>query len=326
MSTTPSSARSFDYRRAEADEPLGLDGASTLGLAGGTDLLPLHKLGLVSPGTLVDLKTSGLGRGVERGEDGWRIGALATLADVEDHAELAADLPVVRGAVAEAATRQLRNRATVGGNLLQQPRCRYYRNEGIDCWLNGGSTCPARDGRNEHHAIFDTGTCIAVQPSDLASALVALDAVVEFAGGESRPVAELLAVPTDDRRSLHRLGAGQAIDAVVIPAAPARHSAYRKVMARAGWAFALVGVAAVVDIENGSVSRARLVASGVAATPWRLQQAEEQLVGTTLDAEAIAAAGSVATEGAVDFGENGYKQPMLAGALESVLHQLADCL
>lgn len=326
MSTVPSTSSSFEYRKAQPDQPLGLDGESTLGLAGGTDLLPLHKLGLVSPGTLVDLKTSGLGRSVDRREDGWRIGALTTLADVEDHAELAADLPVVKRAVSEAATRQLRNRATIGGNLLQQPRCRYYRNEGIDCWFNGGSTCPARDGRNEHHAIFDTGPCIAVQPSDLASALVALDAAVEFAGGESRPVAELLAAPTDDRRSLNRLGPEQAIDAVVIPTTPARHSAYRKVMARAGWAFALVGVAAVFDIENGSVSRARLVASGVAATPWRLQHAEEQLVGTTLNAEAIAAAGSLATEGAVDFGENGYKQPMLAGALESVLHELADGL
>jgi xanthine dehydrogenase YagS FAD-binding subunit len=313
----------FDYRRSGDAPSLGPD---TAALAGGTELLSLHKVGLVEPAAVLDLKTSGLPATIERTEDGWRLGALTTLADVEDHAPLADALPLLRSAVSEAATRQLRNRATVGGNLLQRPRCRYYREEATTCWFAGGDDCPARHGRNERHAIFGSGPCVAVQPSDLASALVAVDAVVHTngPGGRSMPVAELLAVPTDEVRSLHRLGDDEIIESITIADGGERLSTYVKAMDRAAWSFALAGVAAVLDVDGNEVRGARVVASGVAAVPWRLEAVEAALVGGPLSTDAIAGAAGQATDGASPLSENAYKCILLRGLVRRALEQLAD--
>jgi xanthine dehydrogenase YagS FAD-binding subunit len=314
---------SFAYERAGADLG-GLADPGTTALAGGTDLLPLHKLGLARPERVLDLKASDLPSTIERGDGSWRLGALATLADVEDHADLRAELPAVVRAVEQAATRQLRNRATVGGNLLQQPRCRYYRSEDVTCWYAGGDDCPARDGRNEHHAVFQTSPCVAVQPSDLASALVCLGAEVVLHGGRTVPVAEVLAPPTDDRRSLHRLGPGEVIAEVRIPTGRGLRSTYRKAMDRAAWQFALAGVAAAVRVgDDGRVTDASLVASGVASVPWRLSAAEVELSGRRLDADAISDAAAAATDGAQPLAENRYKLLLLSGLLRRALEDVA---
>jgi xanthine dehydrogenase YagS FAD-binding subunit len=317
----------FTYEGAGSDLT-ALAEAGTQALAGGTDLLPLHKLGLARPERILDIKTSRLPSTIEEVEDRWRIGALATLADVEDHAGLRTALPLLGQAVEQAATRQLRNRATVGGNLLQQPRCRYYRSEGVTCWYAGGDDCPAREGRNEHHAIFKTSPCVAVQPSDLASALVCADAsVVLLEGDDERtvPVAELLLPPTDDRRSLHRLPSGTAIAAVTVPQRAGRRSAYRKAMDRAAWQFALAGVAASIDADSdGTVTGASVVASGVAAVPWRLHAVEDALVGGRLDRDAIDAAAASAGERAEPLDENGYKLALLRGLVRRTLQDLAN--
>lgn len=313
---------SFAYRRADGDD-LGLRPGS-VALAGGTDLLPLYKLGLVEPDHVVDLKTSDLPRHIEQRTDGWRIGALATLADIEDHAELRLALPAVAEAVDQAATRQLRHRATVGGNLLQQPRCRYFRDETTTCWFRGGDSCPAREGRNEHHAVFDTGRCVAVQPSDLASVLVALDAVVTIQGAAPRevPVEDLLAPPSDDRRRLHTRGAGDIIESITVPHAR-RRSCYRKAMDRAAWAFALAGIAAAIETgDDGTITRASVVASGVATVPWRLTGTEHALVGRALDRATIADASGRAGDGATPLEENGYKVSLLQGLTRAALESL----
>lgn len=314
----------FTYERAGDLGALRTPGVHAL--AGGTDLLPLHKLGLVDPDHVVDIKDADLPRAIERDGDGWRIGALATLADLEDHAELRSEVSMIGQAVEHAATRQLRNRATVGGNLLQEPRCRYYRSEGITCWYAGGEDCPAREGRNEHHAVFQTGRCVAVQPSDLASALVCAGAEVVLVGSDAPvPVAELLAPPTDDRRALHQLPAGAVIASVAVPHHEGRRSAYRKAMDRAAWQFALAGVAATVDVSpDGTVTAASLVATGVAAVPWRLAEAEEQLVGSVLDDDGIADAAAAASEGASPLEENGYKLDLLRGLVRRTLEDLVQ--
>lgn len=313
---------SFEYEPAPADPTIE---RGSMVLAGGTDLIPLHKVGLIDPARVVDLKTSGLPDGIEPTADGWRVGALTTLSDVEAHGGLRDALPAITAAVAQAATRQIRNRATVGGNLLQRPRCRYYRDEATTCWFDGGDTCPARDGRNEHHAIFDTSPCIAVQPSDLASALVALDAAVTTHGRRARtiPAADLLSPPTDDRRALHGLGDDEIISSIEIAAPDGRRSTYRKAMDRAAWQFALAGVAAVIDTDgDGVVTRARLVASGVASVPWRLHRAEEALADRALTPESIADAAGYADEGATPLEHNGYKRPLLRGLVRRALEDL----
>lgn len=300
-------------------------------LAGGTDLLPRLKLGLDHPATLVDLKTSDLDRTIERtgsGTDaGWRLGALVTLSDIERHDDLRRDLPALTQAVGQAATPQLRNRATIAGNLLQRPRCWYFRQEHVRCWLAGGEGCPARDGRNEHHAVVDTGPCVAVHPSDPAAALVALGATVTVldAGGERElAVADLLAPATDDHRVEHRLGDDAVITAFTVPAAVPR-SVYHKAMDRAVWAFALVGVAgAVVPRPDGSGADVRLVASGVAAVPWRLGAAEAALPGTGLGPADISRAVEAATDGMTPLAHNGYKLPLLRALVRRTLTDLAD--
>lgn len=317
----------FTYEQAGKDlAALAEPGARAL--AGGTDLLALHKLGLARPERIVDIKTSDLPSTIEQADAGWRIGALATLADIEDHRGLHASLPLLGQAVEHAATRQLRNRATVGGNLLQQPRCRYYRSEDVTCWYAGADRCPARDGRNEHHAIFQTGTCVAVQPSDLASALVCAGAAVTVTeGGDERtvPVADLLAPPTEDERSLHRLPPGAVISAITVPHHEGRRSAYRKAMDRAAWQFALAGVAARVDVDGGgTVTGASVVAAGVAAVPWRLGAVEDVLVGRRVDGEGIGAAAAAATEEAEPLSQNGYKLPLLRGLVQRTLEDLAS--
>lgn len=311
----------FTYRRITGDVEQLADGA--LLYAGGTDLLPAIKVGLLRPDELVDIKSSAIADTIERTDDGWRIGALATLAEVQHHAELAADLAVVSEAAGLAATRQIRNRATVGGNLLQRSRCGYYRSPEVSCWLQGGAGCPARSGIHDHHAVVADGMCITTQPSDLATALVAFDAVIEVARDGSvdrRPVTDHFAAPTDERRSLHTLGDGEVVTGVVVPVRAGIRSTYLKAMDRAAWQFALVGVAAAV-VPGG----VRLAASGVAATPWRLGAAETVLDGiewSDVTGDDIDRAADAATTGFAPLERNAYKLPLLRGLVAEALHRL----
>lgn len=314
----------FDYQRiAEAAAVPAQLTPTVRPLAGGTDLLTRLKVGLDRPDVLVDLKASDLGRGIDRVDGGWRLGALVTLSQIGHHDGLRRDVPALAQAVDQAATPQLRNRATIAGNLLQRPRCWYFRNERVRCWLAGGDHCPARTGRNEHHAVFDTdGPCVATHPSDSAAALVALGAtvtVLDSGGGGERElaVADLLVPPTEERRVEHVLADDAVITAVTVPAAP--RSTYLKAMDRAVWAFALIGVAAVVSGDD-----VRLVASGVATTPWRLRGAEAALAGVGLTPDAIERAAAAATDGAAPLSENGYKLPLLRALTRRALTAVAD--
>jgi xanthine dehydrogenase YagS FAD-binding subunit len=303
-----------------------LDDAN-VGYAGGTDLLPRIKLGLTAPRRLVDLKRTGLSGAIDDRDDRVVFGALTTLAEIERSAIVADRLSALAEAAATAATPQIRNRATLGGNLLQRPRCWYYRDPDVDCWLKGGSDCPAREGRNEHHAVFtDSSPCVAVHPSDLAACLVALEASVEIASATASrtlPVAELLAAPTAERRTETVLGPDEIVTAIAVPAPRDTLSTYRKAMDRKAWAFALVGVAAAARFDAGRCVHARVVLAGVDNTPRRAMAAEEVLTAGAVDASTIDAAARAAVDGARPLTENRYKLDLVVAMTRDALTDLA---
>ena len=190
-------------------------------LAGGTDLLPLMKADLLAPEQLVDIKRlAELNDRIEEGANGLTIGALATLAQLEEDPIIQARYPALAEAAALAATPQLRNMATIGGNLLQRPRCWYFRNPRVPCWLKGGADCPARVGENQLHALFDISPCVAVHPSDPATALLALDASVRLRGASGErelPLADVFAPPTDARRQETVITGDELILSITLP-------------------------------------------------------------------------------------------------------------
>lgn len=293
-------------------------------LAGGTDLLTLMKADIASPTRLVDLKRiDELDDDIEVNEEGITLGALTTLAQIEHNALLREWCPVLPEAAAEAATPQLRNMATLAGNLLQRPRCWYFRNHHLDCWLKGGDTCPARDGENHHHALIDVSPCVAVHPSDLASALVALDASVHLTGPNgtrTMTLTEFFAPPVADRRSENTLDAAEIITAIHIPLPHAdMQSTYLKAMDRKVWAFALAGVAATMHLEGGRVEDVRIVLTGVAPIPWRAREAERGLIGAKPSEDQFRRAAEVALVGAQPLAHNGYKLPLASALIRRAL-------
>jgi xanthine dehydrogenase YagS FAD-binding subunit len=231
-------------RPASIDEALELlDAAGTQPLAGGTDLVPLQSRGK-APGSLVDVRAL-LGDAIEPHADGLLIGAATRVADVAGDGRVAERYAALSQAAGAAASPQLRNQGTVAGNLAQHVRCWYFRHPDLTCWLAGGDTCYAQIGDHRKHGL-EAGDCISVAPSDLAGALLALDARVRIAGGgpeRSIPIAELYGRPRPDHRSSVQLARGELITAVELPAPPDA-SAYERAGERAAWTFALAGIAA----------------------------------------------------------------------------------
>jgi len=323
----------FAYASAgSVDEALRLlraggppDGGVRL-LAGGTDLLTLMKAGVAAPARLIDVKRAGLPDGIQATPDGVEIGALATLADVEASPVLHEQYAALGEAAAVAATPQLRNVATIAGNLLQRPRCWYFRSAYLSCWLKGGTDCPARDGENQLHAILGGGPCVAVHPSDLAPALVALDAEVHLRGprgDRTVAVGDLFALPADERRRETRVADDELIVAVRLPAAAGARSTFAKAMDRRVWAFALAGVAARLRVVQGRIADARVVLSGVAPIPWRAREAEGELVGRAPGRAVFERAADVALAGAAPLRLNGYKVPLVRALACRALEALA---
>jgi xanthine dehydrogenase YagS FAD-binding subunit len=324
--------RAFDYvAPATLDASLrALRGAADQQarlLAGGTDLLPLMKAHIAEPQLLVNLKrVADMPRAIELDNDTLRIGALATLSDIEHHPDIVRDWPALAQAAASAATPQLRNMATVGGTLMQRPRCWYFRNEHFHCWLKGGTECNARSGENSLHALFETGPCRAVHPSDVACALTALEAQVEVRsakGMRTVPISRFLAPPTPERRVETTLAAHEVVLAVRIrrPVAGTR-SVYLKTMDRAVWAFATVSVAAAARVVDRSFDDVRVVLGGVATVPWSVD-AVASLQGTRPDAEALASVAREALTQAEPLRMNAYKVPLAQALIRRALQMLA---
>ncbi len=309
---------------------LGRDG-EVRPLAGGTDLITLMKADVAAPMRLLDIKRlEEMSSRIEETGDGLTLGALTTLSDIERSPLLQQRYSALAEAAAVAATPQLRNMATLGGNLLQRPRCWYFRSPRFHCWLKGGERCDARDGENQLHALFGGGPCYAVHPSDIAPALLALDAEVRLRGrtGErTLPVGEFFVLPAADRRIETAIRADELITAVRLPPPPENvRSTYLKAMDRKIWAFALVGVAAALRMggpDGRRIEDARLVLSGVAPIPWRAQRAESLLIGNEADVELFARAADTALQGAEPLNNNHYKAPLARSLVRRALSDLA---
>jgi xanthine dehydrogenase YagS FAD-binding subunit len=336
--SSPSSAkettmRQFDYSSPttidEALRQLGQGGAGAARpLAGGTDLITLMKADIAAPAQLINIKQiDEIPRGIAQSGDRLTIGALTTLSEIELHPAVAERYPALAEAAAVAATPQLRNMATLGGNLLQRPRCWYFRSPHFNCWLKGGEECQARDGENQHHALFGESPCVAVHPSDIAPALLALGAEVRLrgpAGERTLPLDDFFAEPADQRRTETTLGADELVLSIELPALPANtRSTYLKAMDRKVWAFALVGVAAALRLDGRAIAGARLVLSGVAPIPWRARAAEQALVGSEPGDELFARVAELALEGAQPLEHNGYKVPLAKALVRRALGTLA---
>jgi xanthine dehydrogenase YagS FAD-binding subunit len=289
--------QTFAYERAGAlaDALRAAAQPGTMVIAGGTELLNWMKDGIVAPGRLVDLNDlSGLDQ-VDAGDHAVRIGALARMSDVAGHQVVRRDYPALSQALLSSASAQIRNMASIGGNLLQRTRCPYFRAE-IELPCNKrrpGSGCAALDGEDRFAAIFGwSQRCIATHPSDLAVALVALDAVVHVAGlGGARqiPIGDFHRLPADTPERETVLEAGELITAIEVPAsALARRSHYLKLRERASYEFALVSAAVALDLDGPDIRAARIALGGVAPKPWRLGEAEVALRGISVEDEPAA--------------------------------------
>ena len=312
--------------------PTGLNAAARAGvqpdaslIAGGTDLMQLWKSNVQSASLVVDLDRLDLRR-ISTDARGLRIGALATMAEVADHPEVKRRLPAASEALLAAASPQIRNMGTAGGNLLQRTRCGYFRDVGFACNKRApGSGCPAIPGENRELAILGgSAHCIATHPSDFPVPLVAARASVELHGadGETRSVelAQFYRLPGDTPHIETVLRPGDVITAIVVPDAPANmRSTYVKVRDRQSYAYALASVAAGIDVQGGMVRDVRLAAGGVGTRPWRLDASEAVLRGRTLTPALIEQAADRATDGAQPQSKNAFKVTLLRNTVRRAL-------
>ncbi|PDQ21929.1 FAD-binding molybdopterin dehydrogenase [Mesorhizobium sanjuanii] len=307
--------RDFSYLRASsvdaARQASALPGAMLL--AGGTTLIDLAKCGVAEPDTLVDIShLKGLDA-ITVDDSGATIGALAKMSGIADHADIKRQFPAVSEALWQAASAQIRNMATIGGNLMQRTRCPYFRDGENFPACNKrmpGSGCSAIGGVTRGHAVLGTSeACIATYPGDLAVALVAFDAVVHL-GDRQVAVDDFFLLPAAAPEREHAIQPGEVITAISIPgSAAARRSTYLKVRDRQSYEFAAASAAVGIEFEadGRTIRDLRVALGGVATKPWRARGVEAALKGKVLDADAVKRASLLAVEGAVDHGANHYK-------------------
>lgn len=301
-------------------------GAAFLG--GGTNLVDLMKLGVEAPDLLVDVTRLPFDRIEPLPGGGLRIGAGVHNSDLVADAGVRRQFPVLARAVLTGASGQLRNMATVGGNLLQRTRCLYFQDVTKPCNKRvPGSGCPAREGEHRNLAILGgSESCIATHPSDMAVALVALDAIVhveEPGGPRAMPITDLYRLPGDQPQRDTTLDHGSLITAVELPTLSfSRRSTYRKVRDRASYAFAVTSVAAALDIADGVVRDVRLALGAVAPIPWRAHRAEAALRGRPATEESFRAAADAELEEAKPLRDNGFKVPLVRNVMTRTLADL----
>ncbi|MEW1892806.1 MULTISPECIES: xanthine dehydrogenase family protein subunit M [unclassified Streptomyces] len=325
--------REFGYERAHdvagAVALLGTDPGARL-LGGGTNLVDLMKAGVERPSLLIDVRELPLDEVRFSPEDGLRIGATVTNSDLAAHPEVRRHYPALSQALLAGASGQLRNMATVGGNLLQRTRCGYFADLAKPCNKRApGTGCPARAGDHRNHAILGASEhCVATHPSDMAVALAAFDAVVSYEtadGPGDLPVEEFYLPVGDTPHIETALPAGAVITGVTLPPAPAAaHSRYRKVRERASYAFAIGSVAAALDVRDGVVRDVRLAFGAVASRPWRARIAERALTGGPADGTAFAAAAEAELAAARPLPENGYKVTLMRNLVVAELTRLTE--
>ncbi|PXY31390.1 FAD binding domain-containing protein [Prauserella muralis] len=294
-------------------------------LAGGTTLVDLMKLDVLTPRHVLDINGLPL-RGIDTA-DGLRIGALERLADIAAHPGV---YPAISRALQLSASQQLRTMASIGGNLMQRTRCTYFRDVAMPCnRREPGTGCPAIPGAHRMHAILGTSdACVATHPSDVAVALVALDAEIRLAGPDGERTVELARfyrTPGDTPHVEHDLRAGELITEVRVPRLDwAANSTYVKVRDRQSYEFALCSAAVAVDVRDGIVADARVAAGGVATVPWRLRAVEAALRGKPATEDSFAEAASRAVDGASPLPQNGFKLSLLPRTIVRALLEVTE--
>jgi len=317
----------FEYQRAgDANAAVQATSPHSKFLAGGTNLIDLMKNGVERPEKLIDINRVALSAIEPLPNGGLRLGALARNSDTANHPLVRKNYPLLSQAILSGASPQLRNLATNGGNLLQRTRCPYFMDPGFaECnKRDPGSGCGAIKGFNRMHAILGANDlCIAVHPSDMCVALAALEATIRVRGrnGERQiPVAEFHRLPGPTPEIDTNLKPDELILSIDLPASPyAAHSHYLKVRDRASYEFALVSVAAALDLNSGTIRSARIALGGVAHKPWRVEEVERFLAGRRVDAEAFQSAATQILAGAKPYEENAFKVEIAKRAIVRAL-------
>ncbi|MBP2490911.1 xanthine dehydrogenase YagS FAD-binding subunit [Rhizobium leguminosarum] len=327
--------RQFDYMRAENTTTAITEAANpeTKFLAGGTTLLDLMKLNVERPARLVDItRLPGLDS-IDVSTDVIRIGALAKMSKVAAHADIIEAAPVLSESLWRAASAQLRNMASIGGNLMQRTRCTYFRDPGAYSNCNKrdpGSGCAALEGVNRNHAVLGTSdACIAIYPGDFAVSLVAFDATVLIRGSVERrvPIDEFYLLPGQTPNLEHQLSPGEMIVGIEIPRVPAlKRSHYLKVRDRASYEFAAASAAVGIEFEpdGKTVRDVRIAVGGVATKPWRLRAVEDALKGKPIDEATLRTAAAAAVDGAKSSGHNAFKIELTPKVVARALMTVGD--
>jgi xanthine dehydrogenase YagS FAD-binding subunit len=319
----------FSYSKAtDEDSALAAAASGSRYIAGGTTLVDLMRETVERPTAVVDINALPY-RNIEMHPSKLRIGSLARMSELAAHPDVRLQFPVITQALELSASPQIRNMASIGGNILQRPRCLYFRDVSAACnKRTPGSGCAAIGGRNRTHAILGTSdACIATHPSDLAVALVALDATVvtrDDNGEHPIRIAEFFRQPGGTPDQEHNMGVGALITAVEVPVvAEARRSGYLKVRDRESFEFAIASAAVALDITAGTVRAARVAAGGVGTVPWRLPAVEQALIGRPASPELWHTAASHAADGAKPLAENGFKVELIKRTVERQLAAVA---
>ena len=322
----------FDYVRVStqkaAIDALNKDVTSQF-IAGGTNLVDLMKRGVMSPQKLIDINNLPL-KSIEQGNGFVSIGALTLNSELSENDLIIKKFPLLSQALNAGASPQLRNMATVGGNMMQRTRCPYFYDTVMPCnKRQPGSGCSALKGYNRMHAIFGASDkCIAVHPSDMCIALVALDASVVIANNKGQrilPFADFHKLPGNNPEKDNNLQRGEMIIGIQIPdkITFAKNSLYVKIRDRASYAFALVSVAAALDMKGKTIQHARLAMGGVAHKPWRLTTAEDFLKGKIASVENFNRAASIAMKDAKGYGHNNFKLKLAPNTLVDTLKRVS---
>lgn len=318
----------FTYTRAtsvkDAVERAANDQNAIL-IAGGTNLVDRLKVFLDEPSQLIDISRLEMKRIERTSEGGLSLGALVTNTAVADHPDVRRDYPILSRAILSGASQQIRNMATVGGNLLQRTRCPYYYDTAFPCnKRQPGSGCPAATGINRMHAILGASDqCVAVQPSDMCVPLAALDAVVVVEGPKGKrqiPLTDFHRLPGNTPQRDTNLEPGELITSVVLPPVPfAKSGVYLKLRDRTSYAFALVSVAAAVDLAGEQIQNVRLAMGGVAHKPWRSKEAEKFLIGKSANTATFQQAAEIALQEAKPLTYNSFKVDLAKRAIRRAL-------
>ena len=322
--------RPFAYEAASSIQEATSDfGQNSSFLAGGTTLIDLMKLQVMTPASVVDINQLPM-HGIKLTSDGLHIGALEKMSDVAEHPEIIENYPVISQALLKSASAQLRNMASMGGNLLQRTRCGFFRDVSTPCnKRQPGSGCPAIDGWNRTHAIFGTSSfCVATHPSDLAVALVALDASIRLQKGNSNRLVKLddfYRVPGEMPDRENELKSGELITEILVPTLPwARRSAYLKIRDRESYEFALSSAAVALDVDANNIRDARIAVGGVGTKPWNLPKVRDALIGKPLNQQTIEAAGKLAADGAKPLKHNAFKVELVQRTIVRALMNLGN--